>query len=139
MCVAFKEAKPDIILVYHGCGNATQIFGDLIECGIDAYHSLEVKAGIDVVELKKKYHNKLAYIGNMDCRDILTGPPDGIKRDLLRRLNAAKGGGYIPSADHSVPHSVSVKNYEYFLGLIREYGKYPLSLGEFDIPEMNGV
>ncbi len=137
MCKAFKEAKPDILLVYHGCGNATAIFDDLIECGVDAYHSLEAKAGIDVVALKKRYGNRLAYIGNIDCRDVLPGPREGIRKDVMRKLNAAKGGGFIPSADHSVPHSVSVANYEYFLELIGKYGAYPLRLGEFDIPEMD--
>jgi hypothetical protein len=125
MCKAFKEENPEVILVYHGCGNATTIFDDLIECGIHAYHSLEVKSGIDVVDLKKKYGNKLAYIGNIDCRDVFPGPRDGLKKDLLRKLNAAKGGGYIPSADHSVPHSVPVENYDYFIDLIRDFGKYP--------------
>lgn len=139
MCKAFKEAKPNIKLIYHGCGNAEVIYGDLIECGIDGYHSLEVKAGIDVVNLKKKYKNRLAYIGNIDCRDVFPGSKENLKRDLLRKLNAAKGGGYIPSADHSIPDSVPVENYDYFIDLIREYGKYPLELGEYDIPELNNL
>lgn len=137
MCKAFKETKKDIKLVYHGCGNALAIFDDLIECGIDAYHSLEVKAGIDVIYLKKKYKNKLAFIGNIDCRDVLPGTKDAIKRDVLRKLNAGKGGGYIPSADHSVPDNVPVENYDYFRNLIKKYGNYPLKLGKYDIPELN--
>ena len=137
MCHAFREENPNAILVYHGCGNATTIFRDLIECGIDAYHSLEVKAGIDIIDLKKKYGNKLGYIGNIDCRDVFPGPKENLKQDLLRRMNAAKGGGYIPSADHSVPSNVPIDNYDYFIDIIREYGKYPLNLGEFDIPELS--
>jgi uroporphyrinogen-III decarboxylase len=95
MCREFKRAKPDIKLIYHGCGNATAIYDELIECGIDAYQTLEVKAGLDVVELKKEYKNKLAFVGNIDTRDILPGDPETMKKDVLRRLNAAKGGGYI--------------------------------------------
>lgn len=114
MCNSFKKAKPNIKIIYHGCGNSTELFEDFIECGVDAYHSLEAKAGIDVIDLKKKYKNRLTYIGNIDCRDILPGTKEGIKMDLLRKLNAAKGGGYIPSADHSVPYNVPVENYDYF-------------------------
>ncbi len=128
LCQALKKAKPDIKLIYHGCGNALPVYEDLIECGIDSYHSLEVKAGIDVVELKKKYKNRLSYIGNMDARDILTGSKEGIRKDLLRKLNAAKGGGFIPACDHSVPDNVPVENYDYYIDLVREYGKYPLNL-----------
>ena len=137
LCKALKEEKPDIVLIYHGCGNATAIYDDIIECGIDAYHSLEVKSGIDVVDLKRKFKNKLAYIGNIDCRDVFPGPKENLKKDLLRKMNAAKGGGYIPSADHSVPSSVPIENYDYFVDLLRQYGSYPLELGEYDIPELD--
>lgn len=137
MCYAFKKAKPEIKLIYHGCGNASPIFYDLIECGIDGINPLEVKSGIDVINLKKEYKNKLSYIGNIDCRDILPGSKENLKKDLLRKLNAAKGGGYIPCSDHSVPENVSVENYDYSISLIKNYGKYPLNLGEYDIPEFN--
>jgi uroporphyrinogen decarboxylase len=132
-----KDAKPDIKLIYHGCGNATEIYEDIIECGLDSYHSLEVKAGVDVIDVKKKHKNRLSYIGNIDVRDVLTGSKEDIRKDVLRKLNAAKGGGYIPSSDHSVPDNVPVENYDYFIDLVREYGKYPLNLGQFDIPELN--
>ena len=139
MCRAFKSAKPDIKILYHGCGNASAVYDDMIECGIDAYQSLEVKAGLDVVELKKKYKNRLAFVGNIDVRDVLTGDQRSLKRDVLRRLNAAKGGGYIPMSDHSVPDNVPVRNYDFYMDLINTYGKYPLRLGEHDIPELSDL
>ena len=52
---------------------------------------------------------------------------------MLTKLNAAKGGGFIFQSDHSVPSSVPGKNYDYVVKLVREYGKYPLQLGEYDI------
>lgn len=139
MCQAFKSAKPDIKILYHGCGNASAVYDDMIECGIDAYQTLEVKAGLDVVELKKKYKNRLAFVGNIDVREVLTGDQDNLKRDVLRRLNAAKGGGYIPMSDHSVPDNVPVENYDFYMELINSYGKYPLNLGEHDIPELSDL
>ena len=137
MCREFKRAKPDIKLLYHGCGNALAIFDDLIECGVDAYQSLEVKAGLDVVELKRKYKNRLAFVGNIDVRDVLTGSREALQRDVLRRLNAAKGGGYIPMSDHSVPDNVPVDNYDFYAELLSRYGSYPLKLGEHDLPELD--
>ncbi len=123
---AFKEFEVPII--YHGCGNSKEIFDDLIEVGIDAYHTLEVKAGMDVVELKEKYKNKIAYLGNIDALNVLTASKKIIKETLLTKLEAAKGGGYMPAADHSVPGNVSADNYDYFVGLLKQYGKYPLKI-----------
>ena len=54
---------------------------------------------------------------------------------FIDRIEAfcAKGGGYIFQSDHSVPDSVSGHKYDYVVKLVREYGNYPLDLGEFDI------
>ena len=124
MVLSFKDFNVPII--YHGCGNAKEILSDLIEIGIDAYHTLEVKAGMDVVELKQKYKNKLAYLGNIDALNVLTADKDIIKENLFTKLKAAIGGGYMPAADHSVPGNVPAENYDFFINLIKKYGKYPL-------------
>lgn len=132
LCYELKEKKPDIKFIYHNCGNASPIYDDLIECGIHAIQPLEVKAGLDVVELKKHYRQRLAFVGNIDVHSVLPGNKAGIKNTLLRNLNAAKGGGYIPMSDHSVPNNVSVENYDYYISLLKEYRKYPLELKEYD-------
>jgi hypothetical protein len=51
-------------------------------------------------------------------------------------LNAAKGGGFIFQSDHSVPGNVSARNYEFVVNLVREHGRYPLRLEEYDLPDI---
>jgi uroporphyrinogen-III decarboxylase len=119
--------------IYHGCGNASAVFEDLIQVGIDAYNPLEAKAGLDVVDLKRKYGNRWSFNGNIDVRVLATNDQDQIRREVLRKLNAAKGGGYIIQSDHSMPDNVDPATYDYVVQLVREYGKYPLDLREFDI------
>ena len=114
--------------VYHGCGNASVIFDDLVDVGIDAYNALEVKAGLDVVELKRAFAGRLAFNGNIDVRVLASGDRDAIRREVLYKLNAAKGGGFIFQSDHSILDSVKPKDYVYALSLVRDHGKYPLDL-----------
>jgi len=118
--------------IYHGCGNASEVFDDMIEAGVDAYNPLEAKAGLDVVELKRQYGRRWAFNGNIDVRVLATNERDMVRREVLRKLNAAKGGGFILQSDHSVPSNVDPKTYDYVIELTRRYGKYPLDLGEFD-------
>ena len=125
--------KNDLPVIYHGCGNVELIFEDFIEIGVDAYNPLEVKAGLDAVALKKKYGRKIGYCGNNNIQVWESGDRELIKRDILRKLNAAKGGGFIFQSDHSVSSSVSGQTYDYIVKLVREYGRYPLQLGEHDI------
>ncbi|MEK7406426.1 MAG: uroporphyrinogen decarboxylase family protein [Acidobacteriota bacterium] len=124
-------------VIYHGCGNASRIIEDLIEIGIDAYNPLEAKAGLDVVDLRRRYGHRLAFCGNMDVALWAHGGRDELKRAVLTRLNAAKGGGYIFQSDHSVPSNVSGENYDYVVKLVREHGRYPLQLGDYDLPVLD--
>jgi hypothetical protein len=124
--------KHQLPVIYHGCGNVELIFEDFIEIGVDAYNPLEVKANLDAVKLKKKYGNKIGYCGNSNIQIWETGKKELIRKEVLRKLNAAKGGGFIFQSDHSVTSAVSGNTYDYIVKLVREYGKYPLQLGEFD-------
>ena len=130
MCEEFHSLGMKVI--YHGCGDSRAIMDMLIDAGIDGYNPLEAKAGFDVVELKKKYGKRLAWVGNIDVRVLANGSKEDIKREVLRKLNAAKGGGYIFQSDHSVPGNVPPENYTYALQLVKEFGGYPLDLGEFE-------
>ncbi len=119
-------------VIYHGCGNVKAIFADYIEMGVDGYNPLEAKAGLDVVELRRQYGHGISFCGNSDVQIWETGDRAAIKREVLRKLNAAKGGGMIFMSDHSVSSGVSGATYDYIVQLVREYGRYPLNLGEFD-------
>ncbi|MBL7224443.1 MAG: hypothetical protein ISS72_11390 [Candidatus Brocadiae bacterium] len=119
-------------VIYHGCGNVAPILPDFIEIGLDAYNPLEAKAGLDVVELRREVGHSLAFCGNSDITIWESGDEDAIRREVLRKLNAAKGGGLIFQSDHSVTSGVSGKTYDFIVKLVREYGYYPLELGEFD-------
>lgn len=119
-------------VIYHGCGNVHLIFEDFIEIGVDAYNPLEVKAGMNAVDLKKKYGNRIGYCGNSNIQIWETGDEELIRQEVLYRLNAAKGGGYIFQSDHSVSSAVSGHTYDFIVRLVREYGQYPLQKGESD-------
>ena len=119
-------------VIYHGCGNVAAILPDFIEIGLDAYNPLEAKAGLDVVDLRRQYGHRLAFCGNGDMTVWEKGDPEAVKRDVVRKLNAAKGGGYIYQSDHSVSSGVSGHTYDRIVKLVREYGKYPLDLGAYD-------
>lgn len=124
--------KNSLPVIYHGCGNVELIFEDFVEMGLDAYNPLEVKAGMDAVELKRKFGDKIAYCGNSNIQVWETGDKELVRKEVLRKLNAAKGGGFIFQSDHSVSSDVSGHTYDYIVNLVREYGKYPLHLKEFD-------
>jgi len=125
-------------VIYHGCGNVRKIFEDFIEIGVDAYNPLEFKAGMDVLDLRRRYGHGIGFCGNMDVQLWASGYQEELKAAVLTKLNAAKGGGFIFQSDHSVPDNIPPASYEYVVKLVREHGRYPLQLGCYDLPEFNG-
>ena len=120
--------KAGLKTIYHGCGNATPLFEDMIEAGVDGYNPLEAKAGLDVVELRRQFGDRWAFNGNIDVQVLATNDRRRVRAEVLHKLEAAKGGGYILQSDHSVPDTVDPKTYDYVIELVREHGNYPLDL-----------
>jgi uroporphyrinogen decarboxylase len=118
----------DLMVVYHGCGNASLIFDDLVEIGLDAYNPLEAKADLDVVTLKQQYAGKLAFVGNVDVRILERGDAAEIEREVRYKLQAARGGGWVFQSDHSISSDVAPESYALAIKLLRQYGDYPLHL-----------
>ncbi len=119
-------------VIYHGCGNVQAIFQDYIDIKVDAYNPLEAKAGMDALELRRRYGQRMGFCGNSNVQVWESGDRAAIRREVLRKLNAAKGGGLIFQSDHSVSSGVSGQTYDYIVKLVREYGNYPLKLAEYD-------
>lgn len=120
-------------VIYHGCGNVSDILEDYAEMGLDGYHPLEAKAGLDAIELRRKMGHRLAFVGNNDVQLWVEGDRNKLREYTLRKLNVAKGGGYLFGSDHSVPSDVSGEIYDWLVRLVRAHGEYPLHLGEHDI------
>ena len=114
------------MVIYHGCGNATPIYEDLIQLKLDAYNPLEAKADLDVVKLKKTYAGRLAFCGNIDVRVLESGDPEAIRQQVRYKLQAGRGGGYIFQSDHSISSSVAPESYELAIRTLRECGNHPL-------------
>jgi uroporphyrinogen-III decarboxylase len=75
----------------------------------------------------------MGFCGNSDMQIWESGDCAAIRREVLRKLNAAKGGSYIFQSDHSVSSAVPGQTYDCIVKLVREFGNYPIQLpAEFD-------
>jgi len=122
-CSFFHERSLKVIL--HTCGCVNEIVPDIIEAGVDCLEPLEVKAGMDVVALKREYGKDLAFMGGIDVRAMADPDPNVIEEEMRTKIPVAKeNGGYIYHSDHSVPDNVSFQQYEHVMALVEELGAY---------------
>jgi len=123
MYATFREH--DLPAILHSCGNVREHVPQLIEAGLTCLNPLESKAGMDVVELKREFGDRLAFMGGIDVRAMADPDPEVIEREIARKIPVAmQGGGYIYYSDHSVPDNVSWAQYQRVMQLVREYGTY---------------
>jgi uroporphyrinogen decarboxylase len=107
----------------HSCGNVEPLIPDLIEIGVDALNPVEVKAGMDPVELKRRYGDRLTLHGGINA--ALYGDTARLHAQMRAVIPELKrNGGYILSSDHSVPDSVSFEEFKSFVALAKELGRY---------------
>lgn len=82
-----------------------------IEAGINCCSPVEVAAGNDIVEYRRKFGKKMAFRGGIDKRAIAKGGRI-MKEEVMRVvLPLLKEGGFIPSCDHGVPPDISWQNF----------------------------
>lgn len=111
--------------ILHSCGRVSGLIPQLIEAGLSCLQPLEVKAGMDLLELKKQYGNRLSFMGGIDARKMAADNPEVIEEEIRTKVGTAKkGGGYIYYSDHSVPDNVSFEQYKRVIELVLKYGKY---------------
>jgi len=111
-------------ILLHSCGFVKPLIPDLIDAGMDCLQALEVKAGMDLVELFKDFGDKIAFFGGIDARALTTNDRDWIERELQEKvpLIINNGGGYILRSDHSVPPQVDYDTLRFFFERGREIG-----------------
>jgi uroporphyrinogen decarboxylase len=127
MVAAFKEAGVHKVL-YHSDGDIRDVVGDLVDAGVDAINPVEPRAGMDALELRRRFDGRLAIIGGL-CNSLIipTGTKEEVRDHVLHVLKAGEGGGLVIGS-HTVAPDISQERYDYVMSLIREYWHYPLQL-----------
>ncbi len=111
----------------HSCGNITELLPDYIEAGLDGWQSLEPASLIDHADLKKKYGDKLLFVGGLDSREISFGTPESIRKHVRAQVRAmGKGGGYIPGPTHDFLTETPLDNCISMRDAVQQEGWYPL-------------
>ena len=112
-------------VVLHCDGLVESLIPSLIEAGVSCLQPIEVKAGMDLLRIKKAFGDKLALIGGMNVMTLLTNDLDQVRRELEAKVpGVMQGSGYILQVDHSCPGQVNYETYKYFVETGLKLGTY---------------
>lgn len=94
-----------------------------IEMGFAGLHPIEPCGAFDIHDVKRRYGDRLALLGNIDVHRLLTlGSPDEVRADTLdhlRRLSA--GSGYLCGSSHDINADVRLENLAAMIRTICEF------------------
>lgn len=111
-------------------GNMNSVMDSFIECGVNCFYPLEPAAGMDMVELRKKYGKTICLKGGID-KHALRKTKEDIRAELEYKFaDPLLGGGTIFALDHRIPNGVPIENYRFYVQYGRELLGLPPVSGE---------
>lgn len=121
---AYSKAGAPVL--FHSDGQITQFADMLVGAGISALNPIERGAGMDLGEMKRRYGDRIALVGNVNNKTTLvTGSTADVEAEVKECIAAAgAGGGYVLCSDHSVHDDIPNANVWAMFEAGRKYGAY---------------
>ena len=108
----------------HTDGNIMPILDDYLSLGAACFQSVDPMAGMDIAEMKRLCHGKMALMGNVQCSLLQDGPKEAIRNSALYCLeHASAGGGYVFGTSNTIFPGMPLENYEYMLEAYHEFSE----------------
>jgi uroporphyrinogen decarboxylase len=112
-------------VIVHSCGYVEPLVPGLIEAGMDCLQAMEVKAGMDLPTLFRRFGDRISFYGGVDVRCLISNDRARIDEEMDRKILpvVTGGGGYILHSDHSEPPEVDYETMRYFVERGRTLGR----------------
>jgi len=100
-------------------GRTDELIPIWIDAGINVCDPIEVAAGCDINDYRRRFGHKMAYRQGVDKRCIAKGG-DVIENEMARLAPVVEDGGFIPGCDHGVPYDISWPDFIHYSKLLAE-------------------
>ena len=101
-------------------GDVSPVIEAFLDCGLTSIFPMEPAAGMDIVQVRKKYGKRLAVRGGID-KFVLRKDKEAIRRELEYKMQPLmQQGGTVFGLDHRIPNGTPLENYRYYVDLGRE-------------------
>jgi uroporphyrinogen decarboxylase len=110
---SFLKGRGIRIILVDTDGNLDELIPLFLEAGLTGVWPVEVQAGNDLVEIRRRYP-RLHILGGIDKLRIAMGP-QAIDRELQAKVPfMLEQGGYIPHLDHAAHPEISWSDFRYY-------------------------
>jgi uroporphyrinogen decarboxylase len=112
-------------VLVHSCGYVEPLVPGLIRAGMDCLQAMEVKAGMDLPNLFRRFGEQISFYGGVDVRCLISNDFAQIDAEMDTKILPVVegGGGYILHSDHSEPPEINYETMKYFVERGRKLGR----------------
>lgn len=117
-----KKIRPDLLVFYHSCGDASLFIPDLIDCGVDVLNPIQSEC-MDFADIYREYGGKISFHGTIGTQTTMPfGTPQEVKEAVWRNLDiASEHGGLFVAPTHLLEPEVPWENILAYVDACREY------------------
>jgi len=108
-----KEHDVPVICQW-SAGEFHSLVPDMMAHGYNCTWPLELVAGMDAADMRKRYGRELLLGGNIPKEAVIAGP-DAIDRDIERLMPLIREGGFIPALDDMAPRECPFSHYRHMI------------------------
>lgn len=96
-------------------GDMNAVIPAFLEAGINCMHPMEPAAGMDIVKIRQKYGQRLAFYGGID-KHVLRRSQAEILAELEYKVPPMlQSGGCCLALDHRIPNGTPLANYRFYV------------------------
>jgi len=116
------------VIGHYSSGSQIPLIPVLLDIGVNLYFPLEVAAGVDARELRRRFGKDILLIGNISRQALMEGPQAVEKEFYAKVPSLSEEGGYIPAVDDAIMPDISFESYKRYLDLARDFRLQHLSM-----------
>lgn len=122
MIRTYKDAGARYVFL-HSDGDVRPLLDMLVDAGIDGLHPLERRAGMDIVQLRKRYPRLVLVGGMCNTVTLVRGTRAEIEAEAREIIDLGRDGGVIIGT-HSVSPEIPLESYLVYHEFCRGYGDF---------------
>ncbi len=107
------------VICYYSSGNLIPLIPSLLEAGVNMTMPVECAAGMDALDLRKRFGKDLLLMGNISRQAIMDGR-EAIEQEVMGKVpRLMEEGGYIPAFDDAIMEDMRYEDVLYCAELIK--------------------
>ena len=96
-------------------GDMRPVIASFVEAGVNCMHPMEPAAGMDIVQIRRKYGTRLAFYGGIDKHVIRRSRQEIVAELEYKIPPIVATGGCVLGLDHRIPNGTPLESYRFYV------------------------